>query len=307
MIILIIIAAVLAIALAGLYAVYHKVFYSPHRDASETNGPLIIKNKRIHEEIHTLTMTLAAMPCEFVTTRAYDGLRLSARYYHRDDTSPLCICFHGYRGSAVRDFSAMGQELMKMGYNVMLVDERAHWRSGGHTITYGIRERYDVLSWITYANKRFGSDRPIYLFGISMGAGTVLMASGLDLPSNVKAISADCPYNVPKDIICHVCRKIGLSPEWSWPLIRLSALIYGHLTFGTVSAAEAVRRTKAPILIVHGEEDDFVPPYMSEEVQQANPAMVERHTFPEANHGTSYFADKERYLRIVREFMQKHS
>ena len=307
MIIAVIIAVVLAIVLAGLFAVYHKVFYSPHRDASETNGPLIIKNKRVHEEINVLTMQLVNTPCEFVKTRSCDGLTLSARYYHHDDVSPICLCMHGYRGSAVRDFSAMGQELMKMGYNVLIPDERAHWRSGGHTITYGIRERYDVLSWINYINERFGSDRSLYLFGISMGAGTVLMASGLYLPDNVKAISADCPFNVPKDIICHVSKKIGFDPSWAWPLIRLSALIYGHLTFGTVSAAEAVKHTKIPILIIHGEEDDFVPPYMSEEVQQANPAMVERYTFPEANHGTSYFADTERYLRIVKEFLRKHS
>ena len=111
---------------------------------------------------------------------------------------------------------------------------------------------------------------------------------------------------MPKDIICHVSKKVGFDPVWAWPLIWLSALIFGHLTFGKICAAEAVKRTKAPILIIHGEEDDFVPPYMSEQVQQANPAMVERHTFPEANHGTSYFADKERYLRIVTEFLEKH-
>ena len=251
-------------------------------------------------------MTLAAKPCEFVTTRSRDGLTLSARYYHQDDMSPVCICFHGYRGSAIRDFSAMGQELMKMGYNVLIPDHRAHFRSGGHTITYGIRERYDVLSWINYINERFGSDRPLYLFGISMGAATVLMASGLDLPDNVRAISADCPYNVPKEIICHVSRKIGLSPTWAWPLIRLSAWVWGHLNINAASAAEAVKHAKVPILIVHGEDDSFVPPYMSEEVEKANPAMVERHTFPEANHGTSYFADTERYMRIVREFLKKH-
>ena len=306
MIIAVIIMAALAIMLAGLFAVYYKVFYSPHRDASEIDSPLIIKNKRVHEEIHSLTVHLAAMPFESVATRSYDGLGLFGRYYHRDDTSPVCICFHGYRGSAVRDFSAMGQELMRTGYNVLLVDERAHFRSGGHTITYGIRERRDVLSWVEWANDRFGSDRPIYLFGISMGAATVLMASGLELPDNVRAISADCPYNVPKDIICHVSKKVGFHPSWAWPLIRLSALIYGRLNISEVSAAEAVKRTKAPILIIHGEEDDFVPPYMSEQVKEANPSMVERHTFPEANHGTSYFADRERYMRIVGAFLDKH-
>ena len=100
----------------------------------------------------------------------------------------------------------MGQFLQNEGYNVLLAEQRAHFRSGGHTITYGIRERRDVLSWVTYANSRFGTDRPIYLFGISMGAATVVMAADLDLPDNVRLICADCPYSSPKDIICHVAK-----------------------------------------------------------------------------------------------------
>ena len=62
-----------------------------------------------------------------------------------------------------------------------------------------------------HTNQRFGKDKSIFLFGISMGGGTVLMASGQRLPRNVKGIVADCPFNSPKDIIKHVCRKIKMN------------------------------------------------------------------------------------------------
>ena len=37
---------------AGLFLIYYKVFYSPHRDADEVNAPLVIKNDQYRNEIH---------------------------------------------------------------------------------------------------------------------------------------------------------------------------------------------------------------------------------------------------------------
>lgn len=304
---IIIIAVILIGAFAGLFAAYHKVFYSPHRDASETETPEMLSRHPYREISRGYVERICKTPCEFVTTRSFDGLTLSARYYEGQKGKPLCILFHGYRGSAVRDFSGGGLFLIDEGCSVLIVDERAHWRSGGHTITFGIKERKDVLSWLSYANEHFGSDTPVYLFGISMGGGTVLMASGLDLPKNVKGIVADCPFNSPKDIICHVCRQIRLNPTLCWPLVWLSAHLYGHFNINETTAADAVKKTAVPILIIHGEGDDFVPMTMSKQVRDASPAMVKMQTFPDAGHGLSYLYDTERYQKLVRDFMSENA
>lgn len=306
MIAFIIICAVLILALLGIYASYHKTFYSPPRDPSKPEKLTPVGNHPFREETHEMAVKISSIPCEFVTAVSYDGLKLSARYYKGRDDMPLCICFHGYRGAAMRDFSGGGLLLIDEGYNVLIVDQRAHGRSDGTTITFGVRERYDVLTWIDYANERFGADTPIYLFGISMGAATVIMASGLELPDNIRAVAADCPYSSPKKIIKHVCRRIRLNPELCWPIIWLASRIFGHFDVNEITGAEAVKKTKLPILIIHGEGDRFVPPQMSEEIKLANPGMVERHTFADAGHGLSYFYDTERYKSIVKDFLKKH-
>lgn len=307
MVAFLIVTAVILLILAGLYASYYKVFYSPKKDMSETKNPPAIERlaygKRVSERINEVNTT----PCKFYTIRSYDGLKLSARYFEGDDDKPLCICFHGYRGSAVRDFAGIGLHLIHEGYNVLIVDERAHWRSQGHTICFGIKERFDAVSWVKFANQRFGKDKSIFLFGISMGGGTVLMASGQRLPRNVKGIVADCPFNSPKDIIKHVCRKIKLNPDLLWPIIWLAGLVYGRLRVNATTAADEVNRSKIPIVILHGEADDFVPMSMSKEVQKANPSMIEMHTFPHADHGMSYFEDEERYIGIVEGFIEKNN
>ena len=85
-----------------------------------------------------------------------------------------------------------------MGHNLLLIDERAHGRSEGRTITFGIQERWDVESWARFAVERFGADVQIILYGVSMGAATVLMAAGLDLPENVKRNHRRLPLFLPQ-------------------------------------------------------------------------------------------------------------
>lgn len=305
--VIIILSVLIIAALAGLFIAYHIAFFSPHRNADEIEMEPFLDDMDMFNGIKEQAKKMSDVPCERVQTTSYDGLKLWGRYYHKSDEAPLCICFHGYRGSAVFDFGILGQFLMDEGYNLLLVDQRAHFRSGGHTITYGIRERRDVLSWIDYANKRFGSDMPIYLFGISMGATTVLMSAGLNLPDNVKMICADCPFNSPGDEIYYVIKRWYKLPKLLWAAIRVSALVYGHLILSKdITAANAVKNTKKPVLLIHGEADCFVPQEMSEEIRLANPGRVERFTFPDAVHGVSYCYDPERYIAILRDFIKRH-
>ena len=188
---------------------------------------------------------------------------------------------------------------------MLLIEERAHCTSEGHTISFGINERYDVLNWTRYAAERFGPDTKILLCGISMGAATVLLASELDLPQNVRGIMADCPYTTPEEIIKETGRMLKFPMKLAMPFVMLSARIFGGLTLGGVSTAEAVRHTKVTILLIHGEADGLVPCSMGREIAAANPAMVDLQTFPGAGHGLSYLTDTRRYTDLIEAFCEK--
>ena len=253
---------------------------------------------------------MAALPYERVSIRAHDGLILTGRYYHQSNDAPLQIQFHGYKGSPERDFCGGHKLARKEGHNTLVIDQRAHGESDGRTISFGVNERLDCLSWIEYATtKRTKTDSfekipDIFLSGVSMGAATVIMASGLDLPGNVRGIIADCPYSSPEKIIAKVCRDMHLPPAVVMPFIRMGARIFGGFRLNAADAVEAAKHTKVPILILHGEDDRFVPCEMSAEIEAANPAMVRRHTFPGAGHGLSYVVDAPRYEQLVKEFIE---
>lgn len=296
----------LALGLALVFAllvIYRIVFYSPgrNRDANWENIPRGRQYDARREKMLALIHSQAAQPCEDVCITTRDGLRLTGRYYHVRDGAPLEIEFHGYRGHAIRDFCGGNHLARAQGRNVLLVDQRAHGRSQGHTIAFGVLERYDCLEWVQAAVRRFGPDTRILLTGVSMGAATVLMASELPLGPNVMGIVADCPYSSPEAIIASVARKRGLPPRLCMPLVRLSARLFGHFRLNASSAVKAVRHTDLPILLIHGEDDHFVPCEMSREIAAAG-RNVRLVTVPGAGHAMSYLVDPDRYAEAVRAF-----
>lgn len=242
-----------------------------------------------------------ALSCEQVYITSKDGLLLHGRYYHTKDGAPLQIQCHGYRGTAMRDYCG-GSKLGKAaGHNLLVIDQRAHGKSQGNVISFGIKERFDCLSWIEYALERFGNNTEIILCGVSMGAATVLMCSDMELPANVKGILADCPYSCPVKIIRKVCKDEHLPPALTMPFIHLAARIFGRFKLDEHSPEKAVINSKLPILIIHGEDDRFVPCQMSRDLA-ALTDKIRLETFPNAGHGLSFIEDFERYKFICNEF-----
>ena len=294
-----------AIVLGGSYYAYRLAFLSREEDRNkipEIEGDMYEPYKPLLKEMFH---TLRTRPCEEVTITSHDGLTLFGRYYHTADGAPLDIGFHGYRSSYITDFCGGSVMSLSQGHNLLLIDQRSHGNSQGKTISFGIQERKDALSWINYAIDRFGADTKICLYGVSMGAATVLMASGLDLPENVKGIIADCPYVRASDIIVEVGKTLKYPTWFTVPCAWLGARIYGGFNLYETDAVKAVSRSKVPILIIHGEDDTLVPAEMSKLAQNANPKLVQRETFPGAGHAMSYMVDTERYWKVATEFMQK--
>ena len=155
---------------------------------------------------------LVDTPFERVSIQSRDGLTLRGKFYAGRREAPLLLFFHGYRSTAERDGSGGFSICREKGWKAMMADQRGHGESEGKTITFGVKERFDVLDWINWAVKRFGEEQDIYLVGISMGAATVLMAAGEGLPPQVKGIWADCGYSSPEAVLRHTIRTRRL-PE----------------------------------------------------------------------------------------------
>lgn len=284
------------------FVAYRIAFFSKNDTPDDINK--IPDKGQYHEYREKILLhigTLAAADSENIWITSRDGKRLHAKYYHTADGAPLDICMHGYRSSAMRDFCGGYGISRRMGHNILLVDQRAHGESEGHTISFGIKERYDCLDFVNYAVKRFGKVK-IMLYGVSMGAATVLMAAGEKMPDNVVGVVADCPYSSPEKIIKKVCRDRKIPAFIMMPFARFGAMAYGGFSLSETDPVRAAERAKVPILLIHGEGDTFVPHSMSVEIYEKNKKSITLESFPDADHAMSYMIDSEKYERIVTDF-----
>lgn len=251
---------------------------------------------------------MLSLPCEHVTVKSNDGLTLHGDYYPAEKPSDnLVICFHGYTSARMSSCS-FAAYMHKLGFDCLLVDNRAHGDSEGEYIGFGILDRHDCISWIEYVNEKFDSKKNILLYGVSMGATTIMMAAAdKKIPANVRALVADCGFTSPYEVFCHVLKKDYKLSEF--PIMNFNNVIcrkkagYGFKDYSTLTA---VKETDKPILFIHGEEDNFVPVWMTKKNYEECVSDKDILLVPNAAHGASYYENPSLYQEKVSEFTGKY-
>ena len=299
-----IVTFLLIILLIGLFVVYRISFYSPIKGQNNDFGltGATVETCDVNK-VNGMIRRMVELPHEDVYIKSFDKTKLRARLFKNENSNTVCIMAHGYRGTACRDFSGGAYDMIQKGFNVILIDERAHGLSGGHTITFGVKERKDINEWIEYAKSRFGEDKRIVLIGISMGGATVLAAS--KYLSKKDKVIADCPFSKIRDILYDATEKLKLNSKVCYPFVWLSAVLFAHFNPNKFDASKDVKNSAAKILIIHGNGDTLVPYTHSERVYLENKDKVQYEIFEGAEHGLSYMVDQNRYQRIVNEFLDK--
>ena len=296
------------------YICFYMVFYVPKKkkrmtqadiDTLMTATPVIPEGdiyEVYREDMVGWTYAIRQMNPKLFSIVSHDGLTLRGRFYEHQPNAPVEILFHGYRGSAERDLNGGVFRCASLGHSALLVDHRASGLSDGNIITFGVKEVEDCLLWIEFVREHFGKDTPIFLGGVSMGAATIMMASGKNLPDNVKGILADCGYSSAKEIIKKVVREMKLPAHLLYPFIKLGARIYGGFNLDATPPVEAVKHSRVPIIFIHGDSDDFVPCDMSRACFEACTSPKAFALIKGAGHGLAYPVDKEGYVAVVKAF-----
>lgn len=241
------------------------------------------------------------------TITSKDGLKLSAIYLPAETKSEkTALVAHGYMGNAetMTNYAKMFHD---MGYNVLVPDARGHGKSEGDYIGFGWPERKDYVQWINKVLENNGKSQEIVLYGVSMGAATVMMTSGEKLPDNVKAIIEDCGYSSVHDELAYQLDDMFSLP--AFPLMQVTSLVTkvraGYF-FGEANAVEQLKKNQRPMLFIHGDEDTFVPFEMLDKVYRATKGPKEKYVVKGAEHAEAYKTDPEKYQQVVQQFLSQY-
>lgn len=246
---------------------------------------------------------LAALPHETVHLVAPDGTDLAAHWFCRSHPQRVIIAMHGWRSSWNRDLGPIFPFLQNSACSVLFPEQRGQGQSGGAYLSFGALEHQDCLLWADWVMVQCGPSIPCYLYGVSMGASTVLLAGGCPLPPNVHGIISDCGYTSPAAIGDHVARN---NLHYSKLLWHRSATRRCrrklHIDMETVSCPEALKKCTIPVLFIHGSDDRFVPVGMAYENFSACASPKRLLIVPGAAHAMSDLTDPAGYRAALTAF-----
>jgi uncharacterized protein len=272
-------------------------------EAVEAVSALEEEQKRLQE----LRSWTEKQDFEEVEIQSDDGLTLSARYLKNDaPNGKTVILAHGYKGNN-EQLPEVTRFYYEKGYDILKPDARGHGKSGGEYIGYGWHDRNDLRKWIDYVIEE-KDQKTIFLHGFSMGASTVLMASGEDLPNEVKGIIADSGYTSVKEELAHQLKYLYNLP--SFPLMDITSLvteIRAGFSFEEASALNQVKkkRNDLPLFIIHGDKDELVPSEMAHRLYENTSGMKELWIIPDVGHTQGFLDEEEEYKRRLMEFIDE--
>ena len=235
---------------------------------------------------------------------SYDKLQLHS-YVVTQNSNKWAIVVHGYGGSG-KLMSDKSKYFYDMGYNVLIPDLRGHGKSEGNYIGMGWKDRLDIISWINFIIKE-NPNAEIVLHGTSMGAATVLMTSGENLPSNVKAIVADCAYTSAWDEFSYQLETyLKVPSSYILNVTNMVTKLKAGYSLKEASALECVKKATVPILYIHGDKDKFVPYSMMDKLYDATISPKEKLTIEGGEHANSDLVSPFLYWLTVEDFLNQY-
>ncbi|MCM1268658.1 MAG: alpha/beta hydrolase [Bacteroidales bacterium] len=253
---------------------------------------------------------MLARPHSDVWQTSFDDLKLHATWFAAQESQGkkrAVLCFHGYTSQGLSDYVGLSDYYQKRGFAMLLPDARAHGMSEGDYVGFGCLDRKDALVWIDWVIGEMGEDVEILLHGTSMGAATLLMASGLDLPKQVKGIVSDCGFTSPKEVFTHVLHSMYHLP--AFPAIPGADAVNRRLAgygLDECNAKREVEKAVVPILFIHGSADTFVPCYMCDELYERCASPKRKLIVEGASHAESYYKDMAAYEEALTAFIMEN-
>ena len=241
-----------------------------------------------------------------VTFPARDGVTLRGWWIPAVGGADRIVIFlHGHGGSMDPDVQYV-PALHAAGFNVLMFDFRAHGRSDGHVSTIGYLERQDVLGAVDFVRSK--DINRIALLGFSMG-GIVAMLTAPICPDVRAVISDGGPARMRTALTVWAWERgvpRPLGAMLAWLALAVTSLRVGANQFHYEPVRWVGRITPRPILFIHGERDQYIPPADFDALVAATNEPKEIWRVPEAGHRTVDQVYPDEYRRRVVEFFERH-
>lgn len=259
------------------------------------------KNIEIDEHIYQDAKNWLNQNGQNVSIVSYDGLKLHGTLVD-NQSDVYVIMVHGYRGDGASIISPI-KKMNNKGYNLLIPDLRGHGESEGDYIGMGWDDRHDILQWVNFLLD-INPNISIVLYGVSMGGATVMNVAGENIPHQVKAIIEDCGYTSVWDLFKAHIDMSNLESEIALRMASFATRLRAGYAIEDDQPIEQVKKSKVPILFIHGDQDDFVPFSMLDDLYNAANCEKQKLIIQGAGHANSCSVNTKLYYQTIFDFIE---
>jgi uncharacterized protein len=232
--------------------------------------PMNLNPMRAEQTAAMLERTRASK--EDFTVRATDGIELRGwKVRPATPNSDWVMLFHGVSDNRTGNLGH-AEFLLRRGYNLVMMDSRAHGESGGAMATFGWKERYDTVA-ITDALVATEHVRHLDALGVSMGAAIALQSAAVE--RRIEAVAAEDPFANLREV-SYDYAGLRMSPLLGKTLFRPAVIVAMHsvereggFSPDDVSPEKAVATRAFPVLLICGTRDNAIPCRHAERIYDA--------------------------------------
>ncbi len=231
-----------------------------------------------------------------------DGLKLVGHYLNNHSDKTL-IFAHGYTSSHHGAYKYLTPYL-ENNFNILMFDQRAHGHSEGKNPTLGYKEHKDFIKWIEFINAKTPNLKVLGCHGESMGAATVLLAGHHE---SLAFVISDCGFSTfKKQVEYHLWHFNKIPKFMVYPTSLLSRILWGAPIL-PVRPMDNVKSIKAPLLVIHGNQDTYVPIDHFYDIKAQLQKKDSFYVAEGAKHAESYRSNREKYDEVVRAFLKENN
>lgn len=288
---------------AGCYAgdlAYQELFSEPW------DKVLGIENHR--NDLASIHQLEAQNGWQKIQVTSTDGTKLTGTYIPMGSKKTVMILHGLYQNRTMS--VPYARIYQKLGYNILMPDIRGHGESGGRTDDWGIHDIEDMNSWVRYLHTKT-PDGTIGFHGISLGAAMSLLYAGSASGKNMAFCVADSSYGnileLGQEKLLHFTgdQRLLLGMEMTEPFFRGALYCHTGKTLGDLDPLEQVRHMKIPVLFLHGDVDQLVPPHIAENLLNACASQQKKLVyFQGSGHATAIGDNPEGYVSAIEDFLQ---
>ncbi|MFC4354521.1 alpha/beta hydrolase [Chryseomicrobium palamuruense] len=277
-----------------------------------TNRLMYIKRKEtdfiLNREISEKRLDQAwydAIKKEDVWIESKNGYQLKSIFIQPHDTKNYVIICHGVTENKVNSLRFV-RMFERLGFNSVIYDHRRHGDSGGKTTSFGYYEKMDLESVVDALRDRVGEGGVIGIHGESMGAATTLLYAG-SIRDDADFYISDCAFSDFEKQVHHVMMQtIPIKSMLTVRLANMFMKLRDGYTFRMVSPIDVVDQIEKPVLFIHSWPDEFILPYMAQELYDKKQGAKELKMFDKGAHAKSINENPEEYEETVHDFLTKY-